>query len=199
MKKFFAVLLKKNLNLFLNNHKYASLYLYKRSQSKKGLAGRILRVSLNKHSTKFEVSDYVRQSKKHRSNVVDILVKDIFQYNFTGICIKQTKDQFALNTSFLIRNVFDQFPYELNVPLYSPLIDYIGVLFHRQKLKYLTHSKYYYLRSKPFPQSKTEFDYVVGVYDADFIEESDHYTLDTDIYRDLTNCFDDTSNDIQNF
>lgn len=145
--------------------------LFRRSQAKQGLSGRILCIVLNKHTTKFEVSDFVRVSKKHRSNVVDILVKDIFQYNITGICIRHKKDQFSINTSFLIRNVFDQFPYELNIPFYSPHIDYISILFYRQKLKYLTHSKYYYLRKKPLPQSKVVFDYVVGMYDHDIVDE----------------------------
>jgi ribosomal protein L19 len=163
----FASLFKQNYSILLLNDKDKHLNLTTRNQVNKGLSGRVVKVSLNKHSTKFEVSDYVTISKKQRSNVVDILEKDIFQYNFTGIVISQKKDQLVLNTSFLIRNVFDQFPYELNVPLYSPIVDYISVLFYRPKIRYLTHSKYYYLRKKPFPLSKVFFDYVVGMYDHD--------------------------------
>lgn len=77
----------------------------KRNQLKASLSGQILLVSLNKHKTKFEVSDFVKVSKKQRSNVVEVLVKNIYQYNLVGICIQHKKDPWDLNTSFLLRNV----------------------------------------------------------------------------------------------
>lgn len=162
--------------LFLKN-KYKLFISTKKRPKLKGnrtrITGRVLRVMFNKKTTQFEVSDFVKTSKKQRSNVIDVQVKDIFQYNFVGICIAQKKDQFDLNTSFLIRNTFDQFPYELMVPLYSPMIDAIRVLTHIEKLMHLTHSKYYYLRKKPLPASTVNFDYVIDMFAHDSIEVKD--------------------------
>jgi ribosomal protein L19 len=168
MQKLTSVLLKKKLDLLFFTTKRP--YLYNRQYR---LTGKILCVLFNKYSTIFEVSDYVKTSKKQRSNVTDVQVKDIFQYNFIGICIAHKKDSFMLNTSYLIRNTFDKVPYELMVNLYSPIIDEICVYVLIEKLIRITHSKYYYLRKKPAPMSTIFFDYVVDMFEHDIMEEVD--------------------------
>jgi ribosomal protein L19 len=175
MQLFTSMLIKTKYKLFNASKKRPNL-----EQSHKRLTGKVLRVMFNKRTTKFEVSDFVKTSKKQRSNVVDVQVKDIFQYNFIGICIAQKRDEFVLNSSFLIRNTFDQFPYELCVPLYSPMVDAISVLNYIDKLLYYTHSKYYYLRKKPMPLSTIYFDYVIDMYAHDIDD-----TKDSSVFKDV--------------
>jgi hypothetical protein len=107
LKAFTTILLKKKWILKNSSPKRPHLF-----EKNKRLAGKILCVMLNKSSTLFDVADFVKTSKKQRSNVVDVQIKDIFQYNFIGICIAQRKDQFFLDTNYIIRNTFDRQPYE---------------------------------------------------------------------------------------
>jgi ribosomal protein L19 len=127
------------------------------------LPGSVLKILLNKQSTVFELSDFVKTSKKQRSNITEAQVKDIVQYNFIGICIAQRKDMFYSNTSFLIRNTFDRFPYELSVPLFSPLVDDIIVVFDLERPFFCKRNRFYYLRKKPAPMSTIIFDYVIDL------------------------------------
>ena len=73
------------------------------------------------------------------------------------------KDPFAVNTSFLARNLFAQTPYESLTQLFSPLIDNIHRCIFIRKLKYKKRNKYYYFRRKPGPMSQVIFDYVDDV------------------------------------
>jgi ribosomal protein L19 len=168
MQQYISALVKSKLNILLTTDKQPYLGTYRQR-----LAGKVLAVIFDKRTTTFEVSDYVKTSKKLRSNTIDIQIKDIFQYTFIGICIAHKKDPFTINTSFLMRNTFDRFPYELTVNLYSPLVEDIDVLYHIQKLLYITHSKYYYLRKKPMPLSTIYFNYVVDMLDHDILDEED--------------------------
>jgi len=156
MKSYIAVLLKKKLDMFFSSDKGTFLGNIHHQQ----IAGNVLWVSFDKQNTSFEVSDFVKTSKKQRSNIVDIQIKDLLQYNFVGICIAHKKDPYDVNTSFLIRNVFDRVPFELHVNLFSPILEGIGVFSTIEKLFRITHNKYYYLRKKPMPQSLVTFDYV---------------------------------------
>lgn len=78
-----SLLLKKNLYLGLINEKVDDLLLKTRAQLKVGLLVEFYKLHLI-NNLQFWNNDYIKVSKKHRSNVVDVLVKDIFQYNFTG-------------------------------------------------------------------------------------------------------------------
>ena len=168
MKSSFSSLLKANFNLLITNSKKPYINAFNQR-----ISGRVLSVIFDKRSTTFEVSNYVKTSKKLRSNTTETQIRDIFQYNFIGLCIAHRKDQYILNTSFLIRNTFDRIPYELRANLYSPLIEDISVLFFIKKLVHLKHSKYYYLRKKPMPESNITFDYVTDMYDHDILQEED--------------------------
>ena len=141
------------------------------------ITGRVLCVLFDKRETKFEMTDYIKTSKKHRTNIIEVQQREILQYNFTGLCIAHKKDPFYVNTSFLIRNTFDRTPYELNVCLNSPIIEEIYIRHAVEKIVYITHSKYYYLRNKPMPKSTIFFDYIVDMYDHDIIHEKDPYIL----------------------
>ena len=79
-------------------------------------------LSFDKRITTFELSDFEKRSKKLRSNTIDIQIKDIFQYNILGICISRKRDQYLVNTAFLLRNVVDRVPYESNNALFSPIV-----------------------------------------------------------------------------
>jgi ribosomal protein L19 len=164
-------LLKRNFFNYLLTDKYRGLAGHTR------LAGFVLQVDFHQEYTKFEVTDFIKVSKKHRSNTFDIIAKDIPQYNFTGLCLRYRPDPYSTNTAFLIRNVFDQFPCEYNIPLYSPIITGIHILLNRPKIQRKIRSKYYFLRNKPLPMSKLIFSYILG-YDIEIVQE-EHvvYTL----------------------
>jgi ribosomal protein L19 len=170
MKLYIATLLKKRLRLDWSTDKYPGI-----TRHRQRLTGAVLEVSFNKHSTTFELSDFVKTSKKQRSNIVDVQIKDILQYNFIGICIAHKKDPYYLNTSFLIRNVFGRVPFELTVNLFSPILDSITAFPEIKKLLRITHNKYYYLRKKPMPQSLIEFDYVTETTEDLVYEEYNPY------------------------
>lgn len=76
-----------------------------------------------------------------------------------------------MNASFLLRNTFDHIPYELNVNLFSPIVDSIAIHPLIRKFIRITHNKYYYLRKKPLPQSTIIFDYVIDMFKQDVEEE----------------------------
>nr|ADZ99047.1 ribosomal protein L19 [Physarum polycephalum] len=168
MQSYFTSLLKTKLNLLSITGKKPHLD-YKRER----LTGKVLSVLFDKRTTSFEVSDFIKTSKKLRSNISEVQVRDIFQYNFIGLCIAHKKDPFVINTSFLIRNTFDRTPYELHANLFSPIIESIHVHSAVEKLFYITHSKYYYLRKKPMPLSTIYFDYVIDMFDHDILHEED--------------------------
>jgi ribosomal protein L19 len=168
MKYYFSALVKakfKHLNI-TNKRPYLAAH-------RQRIAGRVVTILFDKRTTTFEVSDFVKISKKLRSNTVEVQIRDIFQYNFLGLCIAHKKDPYLINTSFLVRNTFDRTPYELNVSLFSPIIESIAVVPSIQKLIHITHSKYYYLRKKPLPESTIRFNYVVDMFDHDTLYEED--------------------------
>jgi len=127
------------------------------------VTGKAVQVVFNEQTTRFEVSDFVKTSKKQRSNIVDIQIKDILHYNFIGLCIAHKKDPYGFNTSFTIRNVFSRVPVELVVMLFSPVIDRVSIYTDIKKLRRITHNKYYFLRKKPMPQSVINFEYVTDI------------------------------------
>jgi len=166
MQHYFSTLTKNKFNILMLTSKTPHLGEYQ-----KRITGKVLTVIFDKRTTTFEVSDFVKTSKKLRSNVIEIQERDIFQYNFTGLCIAHKKDPYVINTSFLIRNTFDRIPYELHVNPFSPVIEDIHVHAVVEKLIYITHSKYYYLRKKPMPLSTITFDYVIDMFDHDIIKQ----------------------------
>jgi ribosomal protein L19 len=122
--------------------------------------GKLLQVLFLTKFTKFDIAEYVKVSKKQRTNISEKKVKDVLQYSFLGYCFNFKKDKTGLNCSFSLRNVLDGFPIEMIFPLYSPAINCISF---QEKIfqKKATRAKFYFLRKKPLPDSLMEFSYVV--------------------------------------
>lgn len=121
--------------------------------------GKVIKVFWKTQYTKFDIAEYVKVSKKQRTNISEKKVKDVLQYSFLGYCFNFKKNFKSINTSFSLRNVLDGFPVEMIFPLYSPAVLTLGI--DKYNLGYLlTKNKYYFLRKKPLPQSFMNFDYV---------------------------------------
>jgi len=121
--------------------------------------GKLLQVFFFTKFTKFDIAEYVKVSKKQRTNISEKKIKDVLQYSFLGYCFDFKKDLEGVNCSYSLRNVLDGFPIEMIFPIYSPNISCISF---QEKLfqKKSTKSKYFFLRRKPSPESLFEFDYV---------------------------------------
>ena len=156
------VYLKQKFTVLLNNEKSNKLNLsnFSYSMLKKSPAGRIMTFFLLPEKTNFEITDFIRISKKNRSDTKDVYDKEMYSYNFTGICISAKMDFYEVNSNFLIRNVFDHCAYETRYPLFAPIIDAITILEDRFKNIRLRKKKYFYLRKKPLPESTVPFSFI---------------------------------------
>jgi len=136
------------------------------------LGGSVVETAWKPSATAFNMQDYIKVSKKHRSNVVEVIERDVFQYSFCGICIKRQAHHGDFNASVLLRNVFSSVPCETSIVIYSPLIDFIGVVNNRKKLIGVIRNKLYYLRKKPLPRSIVPFMYIIGMYSRSILRET---------------------------
>lgn len=119
--------------------------------------GKVIQVFWKTRFTKFDIAEYVKVSKKQRTNISEKKVKDVLQYSFSGYCYDFKKNKFSVNTSFSLRNVLDGFPLEMIFPLYSPVILNLGLA----KQQFATvRNKLYFLRKKSLPYSQIAFNYV---------------------------------------
>jgi ribosomal protein L19 len=174
-----SLILKRLTNIILNGAKYR---IPEKIINDRNLKSSIWHVGFNTNVTRFSMGDYIKVSKKLRSNVVNKVEYDINVYSFKGILISDYAD--PLNASYLIRNIFDTIPYETRVILYSPAVDYVTydpfvqVLYHRSKL--------YYLRDKPLPQSTVSFTYIVGIIPLSSILEDSMDQPSVYLYRNIT-------------
>jgi len=150
------------------------------------LGGFIVEAGWKPAATAFNMQDYIRVSKKHRSNIVEVVERDVFQYCFCGICIKHQAYHGDLNASFLLRNVFSSIPFETSIVLYSPIIDFIGAFVDRKKLIGVIRNKFYYLRKKPLPRSHVPFMYIIGMYNRDFLKGKQEPSFISYKYKYLT-------------
>ncbi|RYX79879.1 50S ribosomal protein L19 [bacterium] len=121
--------------------------------------GKIVKVFWKTQFTKFDIAEYVKVSKKQRTNISEKKVKDVLQYSFLGYCFNFKKDALGINTSFSLRNVLDGFPIEMIFPLYSPVILTLG-LSKLVEISNISRNKMYFLRKKALPMSTLDFDYV---------------------------------------
>ncbi|RYE05345.1 MAG: 50S ribosomal protein L19 [Rickettsiaceae bacterium] len=121
--------------------------------------GKIIKIFWKTQFTKFDIAEYVKVSKKQRTNISEKKVKDVLQYSFLGYCFDFKKDVLGTNTSFSLRNVLDGFAIEMIFPLYSPVILTLGLskMFEHTKV---SRNKMYFLRKKALPMSTLDFDYV---------------------------------------
>jgi ribosomal protein L19 len=121
-------------------------------------ANRIVNILFNKNFTKFDIYDYITQSKKsRRSQRVVKRVKTVLQYQFCGICLSFKNK--AINSSILCRNVIELFPIEFTIPIFSPWVtSYWESDIYKRKI---CRNRAYYLRKKVATAAKFSFDYVL--------------------------------------
>ena len=129
-------------------------------KKKFSFGGKLLQVFFLTKFTKFDIAEYVKVSKKQRTNISEKKVKDVLQYCFLGYCFNFKKDLDGVNCSFSLRNVLDGFPIEMIFPIYSPAINCVSF---QEKMfqKKATRAKFYFLRKKSSPESLVEFSYVI--------------------------------------
>jgi len=122
--------------------------------------GGIIEVAYESNMTKFNVNDYITQSKKsRRSEKLETKDKPILQYTMVGRCLNFRKN--GVSTSFIIRNILDLVSYEMTFSLYSPFLKLFFIRYYsRTNIKY-TRAHQYYLRKHSPVQSLIPFDYVV--------------------------------------
>lgn len=120
--------------------------------------GRPIEIAYHAEMTKFEISDFIKQSKKTRSHKVDIKEKALLQYTLVGKCIKFNNRGF--HTTFTLRNIIDLTSYELNFSIYSPLIVVFLVRNYR-KVRY-KKAHLYHLRQVEPVKSLVKYDYVIS-------------------------------------
>lgn len=117
-------------------------------------------VGYNTQETNFNMSDFIRQSKKLRSNVIERVELDISIYTLKALLLRVRKGYLNSDCTYLLRNVFNSVAYEVNVVLQSPVIDFVARdpynprRFKRKNIKFL--------REKSLPHSKIVFPYIVG-------------------------------------
>jgi len=121
--------------------------------------GKVIKVLWKTQFTKFDIAEYVKVSKKQRTNISEKKTKDVLQYCFLGYCFDYKIDNLSINTSFSLRNILDGFPIEMIFPLYSPAILTIGFAKNILSLK-TKRNKLYFLREKALPLSTIDFEYV---------------------------------------
>jgi len=87
--------------------------------------GKIIEISFNSEFTHFNIQDFVKQSKKTRSNKIEYAEKQILRYSVVGKCIRYRNRGYE--TTFIIRNVIDLASYELTYFIFSPLLQYYTI------------------------------------------------------------------------
>lgn len=124
--------------------------------------GEIIDIAFNTAFTHFNVQDYVKQSKKTRSNKIEYAEKEVLLYSMVGKCIRYRNRGF--HTTFIIRNVTDLTSYELTYFIFSPLLLYYcirkaprGIIKHPYK-----RATTYFLRQHAPVKSVVPFDYVLN-------------------------------------
>lgn len=123
------------------------------------LRSRILTIALNPVLTKLNITNFIKQSKlARRSKKSDFTEKAVLQYQLTGKCLRLRRQQ--LNTTFLIRNIISLTSFEMNFPLFSPLISQYIV--HTPRKRCFKHANQYFLRRHAPVKSKITFDYVIN-------------------------------------
>lgn len=158
MKSFNVNLLKKTILILSIIDKQRFLLLYYPR-----ITGNVLRIAFTTAATKFNLGDFVKTSKKLRSNFNKVLEREPLQYDYIGICIAQKKDPYIINTSFLVRNAYQHIPFELRINLFNPVLDFISVHLNIHKFYRLIRNKYYYLRNKPVPESVVNHQFALNI------------------------------------
>jgi hypothetical protein len=161
--------IKKKLNFTTVQHsiKHPNYSSYRKQTYKKL---KTICVGYNTQETNFTMSDFIRQSKKLRSNVIERVELDISIYILKALLVREKKGYLNTDCTYLLRNVFNSVPYEVNIVLQSPVIDFIARdygnprRFKRRNIRFL--------REKPLPYSKVVFPYIVGFIPLNMVIEN---------------------------
>jgi len=129
----------------------------------KYLEGEILHINLAVSYTKFEMEDYIKKSKKLRSDITYRIKRDPVEYQMTGLCVKAYIDYYLTDSRAILRNVFSSCAFEYICPFFSPFIENINIDTFRYKVSMKRRGTYAYLRKKPLPESVVLFHFVCGV------------------------------------
>jgi len=128
--------------------------------------GCIIELVLNPQVTKFNVNDYIKQSKKsRRSEKLETKEKPLLQYSMVGKCIYFRKK--GLSSSFTIRNVLSLSAFEIHYAFFTILIDaYIVREFFKPNSRiHYKRTHQYYLRKLSPVRSLIDFEYVTDIID----------------------------------
>jgi len=122
--------------------------------------GQVIQVILNTKYTKFDIVDYLKQSKKtRRSEKLVRKEKAILQYSVVGKCLSFRRA--SINSTCILRNVVNLCPFESSYNVFSPLITDFVMRNHFYPQPYKKTSQYY-LRKKSPSKSQITFSYVIG-------------------------------------
>jgi len=123
--------------------------------------GKIIEIAFNTEFTHFNVQDFVKQSKKTRSNKIEYAEKQVLLYSVVGKCIRYRNR--GSYTTFIIRNVIDLTSYELTYFIFSPLLKYFCIRDTQEKTLKNPYKRAttYFLRTTAPVKSSVPFDYVL--------------------------------------
>ena len=141
----------------IHDNKITKAYL---QEAGKLLVGEIVHVHLTVASTKFEVEDYIKKSKKLRSDISDRVKRDPLEYQFVGLCLKARLDENLTDSRVLLRNVFSGCAYEYYCPIYSPNVANFSIDSIRSKIQMRRRGFYGYFRRKTLPENTVIFTFV---------------------------------------
>lgn len=121
----------------------------------------IIELDFDRQQTKFNILDYIKQSKKSsRSVKLEKQIKPTLQYSIVGKCIKFHKR--GLNSSFIIRNIISLTSFEMSFSFFTSFISLYIVrdFFKPTSRLHYKRSNQYYLRKVSPVRSRIVFDYV---------------------------------------
>jgi len=131
--------------------------------------GEIIDLVFDTDFTHFHIQDYVKQSKKTRSNKIEYAEKEILLYSMVGKCIHYKNAGF--HTTFTIRNVVDLASYELTYFIFSPLLKYYSIRRAKHGIIKPPYKRAttYFLRQHAPVKSAVPFEYVLDEIFNDYL------------------------------
>ena len=112
---------------------------------------------LNRKLTKFDIGAiaYRLRSKKARSDTINVREGGMQFYRYAGKVIKFRKTHDPINSSVALRNTLERTPFEISVPIFSPLVTNDNYAANPRKAR----RNAYFLRNAAPAKSKIPFNY----------------------------------------
>ena len=145
--------LKSILNEIIIKDHYIHFPIYK---------GSIAKIGLSQKMTKFDIYSilYSQRSKKQRSNEIRVRSGGLQKYQYIGKILRLKKSKDKIATSILIRNITDLVSFEINIPVFSPLVTNLEIIHIGRNISKLPISANYFLRIAEPAKSYTPFIFV---------------------------------------